>query len=171
MPSPEKDDDLFEIAQAEHALAEAHLTLDLDTIDRLIHPGYIIVQPGGEVETKAEVLASYRTGTRRWDKAQVDQLDIRLHRDAAIVIGRWQASGQNGEQSFDYQARFLSVWVSRTGAGRTWPMRRQSSKRPTADPARCPVSACRINNATWRQDAPRPSPRNRTVLARNARSF
>ena len=41
------DDDRHAIAQAERAIAEAHLTLDLDVIDRLIHADYVIVQPGG----------------------------------------------------------------------------------------------------------------------------
>ncbi|GIQ72644.1 nuclear transport factor 2 family protein [Bradyrhizobium sp. RD5-C2] len=103
--------DLDAVAAAEHALAAAHLTLDLDVIDRLIHPDYVIVQPGGAIETKADVLASYRSGTRHWEAARVDELDIRLYQDTAVVVGRWLASGRNGPASFDYRARFLSVWV------------------------------------------------------------
>jgi ketosteroid isomerase-like protein len=103
------------VAQVEGQLAEAHLRLDLKTIEHLLHPDYVIVQPGGQVETKAEVLASYRSGTRHWETAQVDQLDIRLYENTAIVVGRWQASGQHGEERFDYAARFLSVWVKQAG--------------------------------------------------------
>ncbi|MDH7795428.1 MULTISPECIES: nuclear transport factor 2 family protein [unclassified Beijerinckia] len=103
------------VVRAERALAEAHLSLALGVIDDLLHPDYVIVQPGGSVEAKAEVLASYRTGTRRWDKAGVDQLDVRLYDGTVVVIGRWQASGQNGAEHFDYQARFLSVWVKQNG--------------------------------------------------------
>ncbi len=35
------------VLHAEHALAQAHITLDLATIDQLLHPDYLIVQPGG----------------------------------------------------------------------------------------------------------------------------
>lgn len=111
MPALETDDDLEAVAQAERALAAAHVTLDLDVIDRLIHSDYVIVQPGGAVESKAEMLASYRTGTRHWDSAEVDELDIRRNGETAIVVGRWRASGRNGAEAFDYQARFLSVWI------------------------------------------------------------
>lgn len=104
-------DELEAVAQAEYQLAEAHLQLDLKTIEHLLHSDYVMIQPGGEVETKAEVLASYNTGTRHWDTAQTDQLDIRLYGHTAIVVGRWQACGQNGAERFDYAARFLSVWV------------------------------------------------------------
>ncbi|WP_241303653.1 nuclear transport factor 2 family protein [Burkholderia stabilis] len=107
------------VEQAEHAIAAAHLDLDrgIDVIAHLLHPDYVLIQPGGDIETKDDVLASYRSGTRRWDTAAVDQLSTRAHGDAAIVIGRWRATGQNGAAHFDYQARFLSVWVRHDG---TW---------------------------------------------------
>jgi ketosteroid isomerase-like protein len=104
------------IEAAEHAVAAAHLTLDLGVIDDLYHPDFIISQPHGVTETKAEVLASYRSGERRWTFAAVDQLDIRVTGDTGIAIGRWRARGTNRGQHFDYAARFLSVWV-RTGDG------------------------------------------------------
>lgn len=108
-------DDFNAVAQAEHQLAAAHLQLDLEIIEHLLHLDYVIIQPGGKVETKAEVIASYNTGTRQWDTAQVDQLNIRLYGDTAIAIGRWRASGQHGAEHFDYAARFLSIWVKQEG--------------------------------------------------------
>ena len=108
-------DDFNAVVQAEHQLAAAHLQLDLKTIEYLLHPDYVIIQPGGRVETKAEVIASYNTGMRHWDTALVDQLDIRLYEDTARVVGRWQASGQHGTERFDYAARFLSIWVKHAG--------------------------------------------------------
>ncbi|MCB0165520.1 MAG: nuclear transport factor 2 family protein [Anaerolineae bacterium] len=109
------EDDFEAVAQAEGKLADAHLQLDLKTIDHLLHPDYVIVQPGGKVETKAEVLASYNTGTRHWDIAQSDQLDIRLYGATAVVIGCWRGAGQHGAERFDYVARFLSIWVNQGG--------------------------------------------------------
>ena len=108
-------EDFNAVVQAEHQLAAAHLQLDLKTIEHLLHQDYVIVQPGGKVETKAEVLASYHTDTRHWDTAQVDQLDIRLYGDTARVVGRWRASGQHGTERFDYAARFLSIWIKQAG--------------------------------------------------------
>lgn len=70
----------------------------------------------GGTETKDQVLASYRSGERQWDSAEVDQLETRVAGDTGIVVGRWRARGTNRGQRFDYAARFLSVWV-RTGDG------------------------------------------------------
>lgn len=111
MASAKDFDDLLAVAQAERALAEAHLSLDLAIFDQLLHKDYVIIQPGGETQNKAETLATFRSGARHWDRASVDQLDIRLHGGTAVVTGRWSASGRNGTAPFDYQARFLSVWV------------------------------------------------------------
>lgn len=100
-----------EVIAAEEHLAAAHLTMDLGAFERLFHPDYVILQPGGRVETKADVLASYASGTRHWQIAQVDQMDVRLYGDTAVVIGRWRGKGVNGEEHFDYRARFSSVWL------------------------------------------------------------
>ncbi len=107
--------DLQSIKTAEQTLAAAHLTLDLDTIDHLLHPDYIILQPNGTLETKSDVLASYQSGTRRWDTAEVDKLQVRLYENTAVVIGRWQATGQNEDEHFDYTARFISIWIKEDG--------------------------------------------------------
>lgn len=99
------------VIQAEKRLAQAHLELDLQVIEQLLHPDYVIVQPGGQVQSKAQVLASYRTGRRHWHSAESDRMDVRIYPDSAIVIGRWRAAGVHGDETFDYAARFLSVWV------------------------------------------------------------
>jgi ketosteroid isomerase-like protein len=119
------------IAAAEHAIAAAHLTLDLDVVDRLYHPDFVVAQPDGTTETKAQVLASYRSGERHWDFAEVDQLEIRVTGDTGIVIGRWRAKGRNRGHLFDYAARYLSVWIR---SGPSWRnLAYQSVEIPFAD--------------------------------------
>ena len=108
--------DAAAIAAAEQAIAAAHVSLDIGVIERHYHPDFVIAQPDGRIETKAEVLASYRSGERRWERAEVDELQVRVISDTAIALGRWRASGTNRGQPFDYAARFMSVWV-RTATG------------------------------------------------------
>ena len=99
------------VAVAEQELAAAHRSLELDAFERLLHPDYALIQPGGRVEDKEETLASLRSGRRHWDIARSDQLDVRLYGNTAVVISRWRGKGQNGEERFDYSARVLAVWV------------------------------------------------------------
>ncbi len=103
------------IAQAERELAQAHLQMDLNKIDDLLHSEYTILQPGGEIDNKGAVLASYQRGTRRWDSATVADLDVTVSGNLALVSGLWTASGQNGQDLFDYFARFLSMWRKESG--------------------------------------------------------
>jgi ketosteroid isomerase-like protein len=103
------------VINAEQQLAAAHAALDLHQLEQLLHPDYLIIQPGGRTEDKEDVLASYRSGNRHWETARSDQLDVRLYGSTAVVIGRWTAAGQNGDEPFAYSARFLAVWVYADG--------------------------------------------------------
>ena len=85
---------------------------------QLLHPDYVIIQPGGRVEGKAETLASLQTGSRSWEIARSDEMDVQVFGATAVVVGRWRGKGQNGETAFDYSARFLSVWVFEEGKWR-----------------------------------------------------
>jgi len=48
------------VMEAEERLAAASLNLDLSVFEQLLHPDYVIVQPGGIVENKAETMAQWR---------------------------------------------------------------------------------------------------------------
>jgi hypothetical protein len=106
-----KTDDIEQIIKAEQMLARAHLSLDLSVLDTLFHKDYKIVQPGGRIETKQDVLISYQTGNRNWDKAEVSELEVEIFGEMARVIGLWSAVGLNNGEAFNYQARFISIWI------------------------------------------------------------
>jgi ketosteroid isomerase-like protein len=104
-------DDIELIINAEQALAKAHLRMDIDTIDALLHKDYTIVQPGGKIERKQDVLDSYKSGLRHWDNAELDELDAKIYGNMAKVTGLWKATGTNNGKTFEYQARFISIWI------------------------------------------------------------
>lgn len=103
------------IVAAEEEIAHAHVTLDLAVFERRLHPDYVCIQPGGDVEGKTNTIASLRSGRRHWDLAISDDMDVRQYGDTALVVGRWTARGVNGDTPFDYSARFLSVWIFQAG--------------------------------------------------------
>lgn len=85
--------------------------MDINRMDDLLHPDYAIIQPGGKVETKKDVLDSYKSGERHWRKAFVDEIDVQIYGNMARVLGIWNAEGANRGSPFHYKARFVSVWV------------------------------------------------------------
>ncbi len=104
-----------QILQAERDFLMAHLNCDVAALDRLMADEYAQINSAGRVVSKADVIASFKSGNRHWDEAHSDELQVRVYGEAAVVIGRWQARGVNTGQAFDYAARYVSVWIWRDG--------------------------------------------------------
>jgi ketosteroid isomerase-like protein len=100
-----------EVLEAEKEWAQAHLETDINKLDRLMHPDYIIIRPDGSVWSKEKALTSYIPGKRDWEEAGSSEHIINIYGHIAIVIGLWRAKGVNNGVHFDYYARYSSVWV------------------------------------------------------------
>ena len=81
-------------------------------------PDYLQIDEDGGTLNKEQVLASFRSGERFWAEARCDEHRVQVYGDAAVVVGRWRARGQNGVHPFDYQARYVSMWIQRDGRWR-----------------------------------------------------
>ena len=102
-----------QVLLAEREWFLAHLHLDVAALDRLMDSDYLQIDARGDKVTKEQVLASFRSGERHWTEAHSDELHVRVYGNTAVVVGRWQAKGTNAGQHFDYQARYVSMWVRR----------------------------------------------------------
>lgn len=105
----------LEVLQVEEEWLKAHLEVDIQALDGLMHEDYQQIKPNGEVWGKREALASFQGGERYWDEAESDQIEVRIYGQTAIVTGRWKARGVNHGEIFDYAARYVSVWVKASG--------------------------------------------------------
>lgn len=86
----------------------AHLHVDAPALERLMDPDYLQIDTEGATVGKEQVLALFRS----------DEHHVRVYGDTAVVVGRWRAKGENAGRSFDYQARYVSVWVRRDDSWR-----------------------------------------------------
>ena len=111
-------DAVEQVLLAEREWLLAHLQLDVAALDRLMDPDYLQIDAGGDTVGKEQVLASLRTGKRHWTEAHSDEHHVRVYGNTAVVVGRWRAKGTNAGRSFDYQARYVSMWVRRDGGWR-----------------------------------------------------
>ena len=101
---------IADLIETERKWAAAHLDLDLEMLEAILWDQYRQIQSDGSVIGKEELLASYRSGNRRWETAKSDQYEIRLFGDIALLIGRWRGVGENNGIRFDYTVRFLAVY-------------------------------------------------------------
>jgi len=104
-----------EVIATERRWVKAHLELDLDTIASILSDGYRQIRADGSVIGKEELLASYRSGERKWDVAESDDYEVRIYGETAVLIGCWRGVGENAGERFDYGARFLAVYVLEVG--------------------------------------------------------
>lgn len=111
-----KDEVKAAVLAAEQRWVDAHLNLDLDTIESMLSDDYRQIQSNGNLIGKEELLRSYRSGKRDWTLAHSDELEVHIHGQVAWLTGRWHGKGENSGVPFDYQARFLAIY--RLEAGR-----------------------------------------------------
>ena len=100
-----------EVLAVERRWVEAHRQLDIETLAEIMADDYTQIRSDGSVINKTQALASYASLTRHWDYAESDQYQIRIYGNTALLIGRWVGRGQNAQETFDYSARFLAVYV------------------------------------------------------------
>ncbi len=119
---------LAEVLAVEQRWTAAHLAGDFGILAELMAEDYVRIEPDGTAAGRAAVLAAYQPEHRHWDYAAGDEYDVRIYGDltvdpsndsgavlTALVTGRWTARGSNHGESFDYAARFLSVYIRRGG--------------------------------------------------------
>ena len=97
---------------------QAQIHADAAALDRIYADDFIGIGPSGTVRTKPQVLADYTSHDLNFQSITTDEVRIRVYGNTAVVVGRWRARGENAGRSFDYQARFVSVWVRRDGEWR-----------------------------------------------------
>lgn len=101
------------IIALEQKWAKAHLNMDLDTIAEIADEDYRHIKPDGTVTGKKELLDSYGSGNRKWEIAESTDHEIKISDSMAVVIAKWRGKGVNNGTVFDYQARFLAVYIKR----------------------------------------------------------
>jgi ketosteroid isomerase-like protein len=104
-----------EVMDSEERWAKAHLETDVKTIGELMHPDYTIIKPDGSVWNKETALSSYILEKREWSKAGSRDHIVNIYGETALVIGIWEAKGDNNGEPFDYKARYTSLWVKENG--------------------------------------------------------
>lgn len=109
---------ISQIIQRDLEWAQVHRDLNLALIEEILSDDYQQRQQDGTYKSKADVLASYRSGKRSWEIAKSTDHHVQLAGDLAIIIGRWRGKGINSGEYFNYSARFLSIYQLEEGSWR-----------------------------------------------------
>jgi uncharacterized protein (TIGR02246 family) len=97
-------------------LATAWAARDRETIERLIAPDWTVTHVEGQRLTRPEVFRMMLgTDTNQMEPSTIDDVEVRVFGDTAVVTGRNHARGTQSGTPFDVRLRFTDVFVRRDG--------------------------------------------------------
>jgi hypothetical protein len=95
-------------------LIKAEVRGDLAEMDRLFTDDYVHTHSSGWIENKSEFMGLYRSGKRKYNAADISDVQVRFYGTSAVVNGREHINELNG----DHHYLFLCVWVQQQGRWR-----------------------------------------------------
>ena len=109
--------DIIELKEIQQRLIKAWVSRDRATIDALLNDDWRVTDPAGQVLTKAQVMKELDSGDRKLESGSIDDVDVRLYGNVAVVTGRTEATGSYQGNKATVRLRFTDVFVKRKG---TW---------------------------------------------------
>ena len=107
-----------EVEALERQLVEAIGKKDLATYDRIVADDYIVFDASGKQLTKAEIMASYRDGSRGYTNLEIYDVRTQVFGDTAVVIARTKGLRREAGKDVPNDNRYIRVFARRDGRWR-----------------------------------------------------
>jgi ketosteroid isomerase-like protein len=107
-----------ELLRVEAEWTQAFMKNNAAAIERFIADDWVIVDADGGVIDKAKFLAAIKSGALTHDTIKLDEPNVRIYGDTAIVTGRATSSGKYMATPFTTHERSTDVFVKRDGRWR-----------------------------------------------------
>ena len=104
-----------EIKKIEQERNQALLKHDTATLDRMTSHDYTFINQRGELRTKAEILAGFKSGSFNYDAREISELKVRVYGDTAVVTGHAKQKGVENTKDYSGENRFTRVYVKQNG--------------------------------------------------------
>jgi ketosteroid isomerase-like protein len=100
--------------------AAAELRGDTVALGRILAEDFVAVGPRGFMLSKEQWLSRHDSGNLTYEAFEWDEVTVRVHGDAAVMIGRQTASAvyKDGEVRHEIQDQFRATLVFVEGQGR-----------------------------------------------------
>ena len=106
------------LMQLERDWCQASLKNDVAWLTRVLADDASFVSSTGRRQNKAQVLADFKA--EKTKTCEVDQLQVRVHGETAVVTGRWRITGTDakGQPFPNPESMFTDTFVRRNGEWR-----------------------------------------------------
>jgi ketosteroid isomerase-like protein len=107
-----------EVERLERDLVAAIGRGDLSTYDRIVADDYVAFEASGKTTPKAEILASYRSGARKYTDLTIFDVEGRVFGDTAVVTAKTKGLRREGDRDVPNRVRYMRVYAKRDGRWR-----------------------------------------------------
>jgi len=103
------------LKQMEMERVEALMKCDAGFFDRTTADDYTMITSSGELRNKARAMGDLKSGEVKFQSADVDELEVRVYGDTAVVTGRHTQKAHSAGNDISGQYRFTRVYVKQKG--------------------------------------------------------
>ena len=112
------EDAAGEVERLERELVGAIARTDLAAYDRIVADDYVAYEASGKESTKADILASYRSGARHYSGLEIFDVRARVFGDTAVVSARTKGFRREGDREVPNNVHYIRVYARREGRWR-----------------------------------------------------
>jgi ketosteroid isomerase-like protein len=111
------NDDAGRIQALELAWNHALESKDTKALDMLLGSNLVSVDIDGSISNKSEFLASIKAPDYQPSQAVIEQSNVQMYGDAAVVVGVFRVKGVEKGKAYVHRERFVDTWIRSNG---TW---------------------------------------------------
>jgi ketosteroid isomerase-like protein len=104
-----------QLKDAETAWSQAYVKGDIASLDKLLAAEYLFADQDGKTFTRAEDIASVKSGEFKMTSFKIDDLKIHVYTDFATVTGLNEFVATDSGKDASCKCRFTDVFVKRAG--------------------------------------------------------
>ena len=103
------------LIKLENGWADALVRRDVAFLDQILADDFMTTSSAGIVSTKAQIVASLKSGEYKFLSAVLDEIKVRIYGDVAIVTGRNTVKSMREGKDISGQERWTDTWIKRDG--------------------------------------------------------
>jgi ketosteroid isomerase-like protein len=103
------------LIKLEYEWANTLVKHDWKFLDRILADDYMVTDPEGNVSTKAQEIAFFKSGEFAVTSCVHHELKVRVYGDAAVVTGHTTTKETYKSKDFIYNLRWTDTWIKSAG--------------------------------------------------------
>ncbi len=111
------DDVAAHITKLDNEWTNAYIKKDIKKLESLMAPDFVTTDPTGVtyLNGREQNIGPVRSGELVYESFDVEKVDVKVHGDTAIAVGRFTMKGKAKGEAFQGRYAYTESWVKRNG--------------------------------------------------------